>query len=37
MPMTEMPNQAKNNEMNSTIVATPEIRSASDQRAASNL
>ena len=37
MPITEIPNQDKNNEMNSTIVATPEIRSASDQRAASNL
>ena len=35
--MTLMPNQDKNSEMNSTIVAMPAIRSASDQRAASNL
>ena len=37
MPMTVMPNQDRNSEMKSTIVATPAIRSASDQRAASNL
>ena len=37
MPMTLTPNHDKNSEMNSTTVATPAIRSARDQRAASNL
>ena len=37
IPITLMPNQDKNSEMNRTIVATPAIRSASDQRAALKL
>jgi len=35
--MTLTPNQDRNSEMNRTIEATPAIRSARDQRAASNL